>query len=382
MSAEELLNRASENVETAPTADYTPLPEATREPDRKEYGNDADSIRDAASDLAKAREERGATAQAEPIDRGYLWLSGDKAGEPVESNFTVDAVRARQMDVEARSPTVGEVQGAIDQARDFAQQQEQPAQQTEQPQPQEQPHDPNDAIRQALSNPAVRQALEAEVASVEQARGQYQQATLQAAQMSAAAVLSAFPELQNIPANQMETAVRLIAAKDPARGQAIHEHMQRTQNLYQASQQAAAQQQQLQAQQLNRWVQQQDQLFEESVKHEPVETVKEVKANAARIAREYYGISEDELRQAYQTNPAVRSAAFGKMMYDATRWHLTQESLKAHKSNPVVPVQRPGVTQPRGDDGDVSAAMKRFQAEPTPKNAADLLVARRAARSR
>src|SRR5262245_44326460 len=138
MSDEAILNPPSETVERAPTADYAPMPDySAPEPEKKKtYDGEEHSLREAAKDLDKARTEGGIQkAEDEPINRGYQYSTGDKAGQPVEDNLTLDPRRAardlshaRELDIAAQSPTVGEVSNVIDQVRAAynGQQQQQP----------------------------------------------------------------------------------------------------------------------------------------------------------------------------------------------------------------------------------------------------------------
>src|SRR5262245_49091697 len=112
MSDESLLNSPSATTERAPSPDsYTPMPDysAPVEPKRKEYEAEESGLRDAAKDLDKARAEGGVPkAYDEPIDLGYQYLTGDKVGQPVEDNLTLeprraaeDLTAARQLDIAA-----------------------------------------------------------------------------------------------------------------------------------------------------------------------------------------------------------------------------------------------------------------------------------------
>src|SRR5262249_28766720 len=156
--------------------------------------------------------------------------------------------------------------------------------------PQQQQQQPVDGVdpelAAAINNPKVRLALEQEIQTVEAARGQYQAASLQAAQLAAAALFSFAPELQNISAAEMPVALRLIAAKDPQRAQQIEAHVQRTQALFTASQQAAQHQQQIQAQQMQNWARAEDAKFEESVKGETRETRRLIEGNVMKVMQE------------------------------------------------------------------------------------------------
>jgi hypothetical protein len=98
-------------------------------------------------------------------------------------------------------------------------------------------------------------------------------------------------------------------------------------------------------------------------------------------AAEEYGISKQELSALWQSQPLMRSSAMQLMMVDAARYRLAQKDIANARHNPLPPVQRPGVSQPinRGAEA-VSAALKTFNASPTPQSAAALLQARRNSR--
>jgi hypothetical protein len=282
MSTESELNAPNASVvETAaPTAEYVPMadPIAADEPKRKTYdGNDAETIREAAADLDKARaENRIPRAEDEPVDRGYKYLTGDRAGEAVEPEQTLTAERSardlrmvREWEAASQQPQPADEAAAIDALR-AANNGQQP--QAEAPSEfndkaradlaaEQQQSDIDPEIAQALSNPKIRAALEAEVNAAEQSRAQYAQATRQAAQLSAAALLSFAPELNGINAENIPGALALIAKTNPARAMEIEAQYARTKALLSASQQAERAQQQIQAQraatqqqQLRAWV--------------------------------------------------------------------------------------------------------------------------------
>jgi hypothetical protein len=394
-----------------PESQYVELPIARDdEPKKKTYSAELDGIREAAKDLTEAREARESRtvpqADAEPTDRGYRWNAGQ--GDPVEGKYTVDAKRAaqdlsraRQADAANPIDTDG-LAAAVDTLRatfpnrelpaDFlqqlqqqseavrAQQQQQPQ---EQPAPVEQPQpDPVQDERQRLAQawqntpPEVQAALQQEVAATEQARQAYQQATWQAAQVSAAALFSNFPELSGLAGDQLAGAVAAIA-----KAQAITASIQRTKALYDASIQAQQQQQAIQAQQMQQWVAAQDAEFDRHVTaKESPESMRKLTQDVVALAEEY-GVSRQELAALWQSQPIMRSAPFQRMMCDAARFRAAQKEVVNKLDRSTPPVQRPGVSQPRGDD-NVAAAMKAFRSDPSPRSAAALLMARRAANRR
>jgi hypothetical protein len=401
------------------TPEYRPLPTAedlAERPKKKEYSSDLEGVEKAAKDLTKAREEGRvpqAEAEAEPVDRGYRWQGG--RGDPVESEYTIEArraaedlVRVRQGEAAAANPTdTGRMTAAVDAMRqaygrelppDFLtnlqqhaeaaqrqQQQPQPeqfqAQQTDQQATQQQQQDPADAVRQVLeNNPAVRQALEAELQQTEQARAAYAQQARAAAQISAASLLASYPELAHVPTDQLQTAISSIAQVNPQRAAQINAHLERTQTLYNAFQSAESQRATIQQQQLQQWIASQDAEFDRQVtSKETPESMRKITEDVVALAGEY-GIGKQELAALWQSQPLMRAAPFQRMMVDAAKYRAAQREVVTKLDRSAPPVQRPGVSQPRTDDSQ--AAMAKFKVDPNPKSAAALLMARRAATSR
>jgi hypothetical protein len=107
--------------------------------------------------------------------------------------------------------------------------------------------------------------------------------------------------------------------------------------------------------------------------------VKAVKESALQVLQEDYGLDRAAVTQLMQSTPAFRSSEAQRLVYDAVAYRLAQREAATKIANPVPPVQRPGVSQPRDSNDEVDAAMRRFRADPSPKSAAALLIARRAA---
>jgi hypothetical protein len=385
----------------------------------KEYGADAEGINQAARDLDDDRKRRGAR-DSEPTPRTYIEYGTDRHGEPAPENQTIsreraadDLTRQRAFEQAAQQPDPVAYQNAIDNFRQTfpdrelppdlvqlveqasAQRQATEAQHPAQPesqiqtapeQPQvDQPH-PQDGIdpeiAQALSNPKIRAALEAEVNAAEQARMQFSQATLQASRMAAAALLSQHPELASLSAQELPHAISAIEKVNPAKATEIKSQLNHAKSLYDSHLATEAQRAAIQQQQLKAWVAQEDQKFSQATAHESPEQMQKIAAAAVEVA-ESYGVSKQELAALWQSQPLMRSAAFQQIMADAARYHIARKEVANKVARPVPPVQRPGTGQLRtGDDYGVTSAIKSFNANPSPQNAAALLMARRAANSR
>jgi hypothetical protein len=399
-STENEFTTGSEPLVFEPMADAFAQPE----PAQKEYTNDIDGLTEAAKDTTAKREQES----PEPIERKYIDYA---TGEAIPANQTVSLDRAatdleRQRGFEAQAAEqqskdnlalqvdldrAGVTQEHLEQAREALQQQPTQAE-TIQPQPESEVPGVDAEIVEALNkSPKLRQALEktaAEVQQMQQALGegyqQYAQATQQTAELATHTMLASFPELQGLNLQQLPAALQVLKANNPVRYGEITQHLARVDQLGKQARAVQEHQQQQSQQQLAQWVQQEDRKFEESIKNESPETVRSVKSNVVRVAQEIYGISENELRALYQSSPLMRSAAFGKMMFDATKYHLAQQSVREHRAAPVPQVQRPGVSQPAASrsDYDVAAAKKAFERSPNDlKLAAAYLSAKRAAMS-
>jgi hypothetical protein len=271
-----------------PAPEYQEMPPSLltgSEPDKKKIYNadETSSMREAAEEVTERRTAE--SSDDDPRRRAYMNLT---SGEVLDPSLTVSPERAgdeikimRQAEHAAQVPWGDEIAATIDKVRADYAAATQPQPQVQQPPPEQvqpeqshyseqvqQPQQPDidPEIRAALENPKVRAALEAEVSQVAQAANAYRTATWQAAQISAAALLSFAPELASVPTDQLPTAISAIAKTNPARAAQIQQHIAQTKALCDRSQQVAAHQQaQVHAAhqaQMRQWAQEQDKAFE------------------------------------------------------------------------------------------------------------------------
>jgi hypothetical protein len=174
----------------------------------------------------------------------------------------------------------------------------------------------------------------------------------------------------------------VIAAQNPARYEQLRTQLAQTHQLYAASVQAKAAQQQQAAVRFQQYAAQNDAAMERFLKSEPPETVAKVKREIVAIAERDYGVGRDELAALLQSQPIMRAAPFQQMMYDAAKYRLALKSAAERALPPAPPVMRPGVAQPplAADDERVLDAQAAFRSNPNPKTAAAVLVAKRDAR--
>jgi len=84
----------------------------------------------------------------------------------------------------------------------------------------------------------------------------------------------------------------------------------------------------------------------------------------------------------YQSQPIMRSAAFQRVLADAGAYRLAQKTVQEKLSKPVPPVQSPGTAGSFNRDDNMAAALRAFDKNPSPQNAAAVLTAKRAASRR
>jgi hypothetical protein len=70
------------------------------------------------------------------------------------------------------------------------------------------------------------------------------------------------------------------------------------------------------------------------------------------------------------------------MLIDAAKFRSAQKEVANKVDRSAPPVFRPGVSQPRGNDAGIEAAIRAFKNNPGPQTGAALLQARRAATRR
>jgi hypothetical protein len=363
---------------------YTSMP--TAEPAAEET--------DPIYDFAKRRDEEA--AKTETIERNYVTVGGEHAGEPRPDNETLDIERAAEDLTRIRNQEVADQQNQIDSAiaaevdalrNPHAQQQQQ-----DQPEPtiEPQPEIPADVpgvdpeLARALQNPKVREPLEQLVAQAEQTRSAYAQAAYDAYSVAAVAALAAFPELQGLTGQQVPVALQMIQQKDPARFSEIRSQLDRVDSLHRTVQQAQAQQAQVNHARYEQWSAEQDKAFEDAVKDVPAATREAVEKNIIKVAQDVYGVSKDDLAAAWRSNPLLRSAPMQRMMFDAIQYNLIKSNAASAKVPPSVPpVQRPGVSsdQPDHNDYEIGKLARRFESSGDPRDGAALLAAKRAARA-
>jgi len=400
------------------TGSFEPLNRAAAVPEVEEetWGGDAEGIRGAAEALTAQRSVLEQPSTVREYRHG-------NEGRHVELDKTVsiedaatDLAAARRQEAEAIEALRNyEVAAEVDAMR-AGLQGEQPApvqpesqQPTLEPQATEPPPDPNETklARMMREDSEFRGQIENLLGGIEQqkadARAQYEEAVgqyRQAAQVAAMQVegflQSVIPELaDSASVEQSRGRMDVLARTNPTRHaeimslinrghQAIAHYGQHLQQQQIAAQQQQAAQAEQAKQDFSRFAEQHDSLFEDYVKGESAETRRAVTERVPEILQRHYGIDPQGLAEMYRTNPLIRSSAFQRMAWDASRWHIAREALPRAIDRTAPKVQTPGTSSGpiTRSDGDYGEASRQFRDAPSAKTGAALLAARRSARSR
>jgi hypothetical protein len=348
------------------------------------------------------------------IVREYTHQRGEHSGEPMDLRQTVSAEQAahdlflaREQDALAtKTAADAELQQVVDQLRGDQQQQpvapEHQSKATVDAAAQaelaavEQAASGDDEVARALQNPRVLAAVEQQVSQyqqqAEQARQTYEQAVLQNANVTLANISARYPELRNVGLDQWPTVLQTLQTSNPQRFQQISQELQGTrENLTQAAQVMARQQQDYQAQlrqsatraveNFNRFGADADASFDEFAKREGISGahLKEIRSEALTMLRES-GMTDQQIAEAWNSDFRFRSFPAQQTMMWAALYRMGRRGLAQKVAPKVVPpVQRPGVSGQFVDAKDYSTQQlsARLTHSGSLKDATALLQARR-----
>jgi hypothetical protein len=339
-------------------------------------GNRSVSAEHASDMLAEAREAEAALAQAE-----------------------LDAATARAVDdFRAEPPELGQAQ---------------PQQPELAPQAEVPPAEPTELDRMLAELPEHRRAPfvnafnEMVTRAQHQASTEYQQAlqqvqgavqqlaqtTQQTIQVGEAIARQPFPELHNVSDADLPAVLRQMAQVQPQRyaqvvahaaqvkqlvGQQLHQ-----QQVFAHAQQQQQQQQQQQVEAQQRQFRQYAELHDSrTLVNESPETRKAIESALIEGA-EREGIDKQTLVQIWNNNPVARHSYFQNLIADGVKYRLAQRAVAFAAVRPVPQVQRPGAANEESRDYSEYAHLERQyrgQQSLTPKQAAELVIAKRARR--
>jgi hypothetical protein len=367
-------------------------------------------LRDAANEIAKARNERQREIESKPFDAEVQVqdTAGRKLPEeqtltPEEASWLVTGARNKQettADLDDRAALAAEIDAlrngvtseqvmADQQAlapNDVAHQPQQPVQES----PRLSDHE---RMTKALQeNPQLLAGVEAAIwqerQKAEYAAQQYAAGVVQCAVTAGAALISQFPELGNLAPQQIPTAIEVVSRQNPARAAAMVDHLKQTHRIVQEAAQVQEQHQQWQAQRyraaFDQDVARHDQAYDRWVRDQGVTPAEHTEIyNEVMNDFRRQGWTDAQIYEAWNNNAAMRSFAGQQQMFQAAKWRLNQKAIKEKQFKPVPAVQRPGSPLERASDQDYRLRELNKGGGPlSPKEAAALVTARRQAARR
>jgi hypothetical protein len=303
------------------------------------------------------------------IDRVYQELGGSHPGRHKPLSETVTREQAASDLSNIRAAEADALRQAEDQAladamntllADGQQPQQAQPQAQEQPQAVEQQGD-IDLAAEFQKSPkllaAVQEAVGQYYGAAEQARQQYQAAMANNAAAAAYSLVQQYPELQGIRADQIPTAIQVLAKSNPQRAQEMVRHLEQVRGLVQQHQQAQVQQaqayQQAAQQNFERAASDADARYHEWSSQFTAEHNAETTREAMIYLKEELGLSEKQIVEAWNTG-ALRSYEAQRLLHDAARYRMLGRGLEAKRVKAAPQVQRPGSPMERGSEEDYS----------------------------
>jgi hypothetical protein len=409
------LDKVFEQVNKQPVLFYEPLPDpAEPEAEEKTFGSDKDGLEAAARELVRRDGLDGAPevpqeSEAPITERGYVRNSSEGT-EHIDESKTISAERAARDLTQNRAAEVDQAEAALRQLAAQEADAVRAAQghesapdpvaeglkqfQAEQVQPQpesipyqQQPSGLDPEVAQALQNPKVRQALEAEVAQTITARQQYVEAIEQTKDVAAHAVLAHFPELAGLSGHDQALTLKLMATQNPPRFQQAIGELQQVQTLHNQTLQFRQQEAQRQAAEYktnwSKYEKAEDAAFERAAPEMADRETTRKNGDIAVATLRNVGFSDQDLARAWngEVSISMRDHRAQLLILKAAKYDEAQRAT-AHPVRNVPQVQRPGVATLRGERDDVRLAdlSNRLERTGSPKDAAALLIAKRAAR--
>jgi hypothetical protein len=219
-------------------------------------------------------------------------------------------------------------------------------------------------------------ALEAERSKAEQARQQYEAALPQLLQTLQQQQAGEFADIRTL------ADVERLAREDWPRYALWDVQQKKIADVAQQLMLTQQRQAHDRMQHFSEFARRQDDLFKEKVLDmADAKKAAELQTAALAVLKDL-GFQETELAQSWhgQKDLSLRDHRVQLLIRDATLWRDAQAKAKAAATRPVPPVQRPGVSQPKGaaQDAQIQHLTQKLEKTGNLKDAAALLKARRA----
>jgi hypothetical protein len=206
------------------------------------------------------------------------------------------------------------------------------------------------ATREAMKNPQIRQAVEAEFAKIAEHQQAYQTGLNSAHQFGQAALLALAPELAQVPIERWGEGVNIIAQSDPVRGRQLATMFQNVAALNERQQLIAHHEQAQRHHQFETLRQQYSQQSEKVLGLSNQEKFQMAEELVAYLGE--HGVSREQLMAEANTNLLVHHPAFNALAKDALKYRAMQKAAKPHATKNLPPVTRPGTSAVQRSGGN------------------------------
>jgi hypothetical protein len=246
----------------------------------------------------------------------------------------------------------------------------------------------DDDVRAALSNPKVRAAIEAPLLQAHQAAQAYTDALTHNAMTTASYIMADIPEFAGLSIEQATAQLQILDKQQPQRAYEIRQKLAAPKAMMEEAMrldhQKRAHQAQVQRQQWQQFPKANDDAFAKAVAKDGPEVMQAVQKEIVEFVKES-GIDPQTIRQLYESDPAIRSAPFQKIIYDAMRFRAAQRGVQHAAAKPIPSVQKPGISRTRGEIAQANLAslrsdIKNAEGQDQIKAAVRYMQAKRAAR--
>ncbi|QOG17914.1 hypothetical protein [Bradyrhizobium sp. SEMIA] len=204
-------------------------------------------------------------------------------------------------------------------------------------------------VAKALKLPQVRQAIEQELAQVDEAKQTYSKALNTAHSVSQEMLVELLPELHSFSQEHWADAIIALNQADPARVSRAMRVLERGVQIEAAQTDWQRYQAHEQHQKFESYATAEDQRFEQMPEWAALGRDEKNKISGAVL--EYageLGVDQKTFVHLMETNPIMRNAAFQKMMVDAARYRMQKTAPAKAIPKPVPKVQKPGIAPPKG----------------------------------
>jgi hypothetical protein len=341
-------------------AGFRPLKEK-REDDAID-GQDRTAMRDAASELARARQEKPIEVHESGL-KPNVTLSIEQATKRIEESRDANVSQAELDSTKAQQKAVDELRGS------------KPETQARQAHVETEPD-----IETVLKHPKVSAALAERVTAAETQRAAYESSVKEIGKVRIAALAADFPELANLPLDKWVSAITAMHQREPARAKLAYNRLQGLAQVEAAVQQIAQQKAAREQTEFKQYSAKENARFAELTKGIPPQQMAAITAEVPAMLAEVGVTDPRAFLKAIEGQSIFPRGSAERLLVDAARYRLMQKAAKPTPARPQLPpVQQPGHAQPRTNpqSANLKALNQRLSNTGDLKTAAALLAAMR-----